>query len=135
MGQTLMIVMGPMAQHSILQLLQEGPKDKIITFLRVEQFRTKAVVPTVVGEARFLSKKGLAEILNVEQAATASALAEGMRPNITISLPRLSAEVMGELLMISEILIVFLGHWMGINPYDQPGVERSKQITRALLKR
>jgi len=135
MGQTPMIVMGPMAQHSILQLLQEGPKDKIITFLRVEQFRTKAVVPTVVGEARFLSKKGLAEILNVEQAATASALAEGMRPNITISLPRLSAEVMGELLMISEILIVFLGHWMGINPYDQPGVERSKQITRALLKR
>ncbi len=112
MGQTPVVGVGPMSQHSLLQLLCEGPKDKIVTFIRVESSDT---------------------LLLAEQEATAQSLTESGCPNITISLPKLDEENLGALLMTYQIQTAFCGQLMGINPYDQPGVERSKELTRKLL--
>ena len=55
--------------------------------------------------------------------------------NAAIEVPRLDAEVLGELIMFFQIAVGFAGIWYGINPFDQPGVELGKRLTFAAMGR
>jgi glucose-6-phosphate isomerase len=55
--------------------------------------------------------------------------------NLTLSLPSLDAEAMGELLMFYQVATGFAGAWYGVNPFDQPGVELGKRLTFAAMGR
>lgn len=111
-GQTPLAAQGPQDQHALAQLFLDGPKDKVVTFIKVA------------------AKQGdkLGELMERECQATAQALYDSGCPTVTITLPEINEETMGELLMSYQIQAAFTGHLMGVNPYDQPAVERIKKL-------
>jgi glucose-6-phosphate isomerase len=131
------VAMGTVDQHSQVQLYMEGPRDKVVIFLRVEDHGSTLSVPADPGLAGFdwLAGRGYGELLNAAQSATAAALAGEGRPNLTISLPDLSPYTLGQLFWHLEVAVACLGKMLGIDPFDQPGVEEGKQNLAALMGR
>ena len=73
------------------------------------------------------------QLLQTEMNGTIRALTEKGRPLLTISVPRVDEATLGALFMLFECSVAFLGEFYGINAFDQPGVERSKLLTKAFL--
>ncbi len=137
-GQTPVKALGTVDQHSQVQLYMEGPNDKIITFLRVNKFRKEIRIPKVHKERQELSYLGgakMSELMNSEQEATALALVEHGRPNITLIFERIDAKEVGRFFGYYESLVTAMGYLYGINTFDQPGVELGKLNTYALMER
>ncbi len=132
-GITPVVALGATDQHSELQLWTDGPADKFFIFLGVAKFATDVKIQTAPSAFAQLKGKSLAQILHAELAGTVSALVERQRPVAVFDLPELSARTLGYLLYFFELEVAFLGHALGVNPYDQPGVERGKELTRKLL--
>ncbi len=130
--------LGVTDQHSQLQLYAEGPDDKVITFLGVEEFAETVPIPAPSPGAESLSYLGghtLAELLWAEQKSTAWALSEKCRPSVTITIPRVDAFSVGALFYLFEMATAIAGELYDIDAFDQPGVELSKQATYALMGR
>jgi glucose-6-phosphate isomerase len=137
-GPTPMGALGATDQHSKVQLFMEGPGDKTVTFVAVDQGGTDLTIPKLhsdVKELGYLGGHNLGELLSIEQRATAGALARRGRPNMTIHLDRVDARHVGSLMMLLEIATIYAGEMYGVNPLDQPGVELGKQFTYAMLGR
>lgn len=135
-GQTPVKALGTTDQHSQVQLYAEGPKDKVFTFLTVENFRHDYVIPNLHPdrpEVSYLGGRKLSELLNAERTATEYALSKAGRPNSNIVFPRLDEHHLGEFIMLYEIQTVFTGKLLNIDPLDQPGVEAGKIATYALM--
>jgi glucose-6-phosphate isomerase len=135
-GQTPIKALGTTDQHSQLQLYMEGPKDKVITFLEVEEFDKDYVIPNVFPDSKelsYLAGKSLSDLLNIEKKATELALYDAGRPNCTIKIPKLSEFHIGEFIFMYEAQTVYTGYLMNIDPLGQPGVEAGKKNTMALL--
>ena len=129
---------GATDQHSQVQLFMEGPHDKVVTFVRVQDPGLDITIPARPGvppEMDYLGGHTLGGLLRAEQKATASALARMGRLHCTIELERLDAESVGELLMFFQLATGMAGAWYGVNPFDQPGVELGKRLTFAALGR
>ena len=124
-GPTPVGAVGATDQHSQVQLLMEGPFDKAITFLTVEDVGADVPIPGRDGlppELAYLAGKTLGALLRAEYQATSAALARMGRMNCTLSLPDLAPATLGELLMFFQIATGYAGAWYGVNPFDQPGV-------------
>lgn len=137
-GPTPMGAVGATDQHSLLQLLMEGPNDKVTIFVAVEEPRVDLPIPKGFEDqpdVKYLNGITFNTLLAAEQRATAAALAAAGRPSITITLPRLDAFALGELMMLLEIATGFAGPLYGVDPYDQPGVEAGKRYACGLLGR
>lgn len=137
-GQTPVKALGVTDQHSQVQLYIEGPNDKVITFLTVEQFATDYTIPTDEGlpaDIQFLGGHSLAELLHAEQKATEYALTLAGRQHRKIILPVLNAHTLGQLLLLLEWETAYMGELLDINAFDQPGVEEGKIGTYALMGR
>ncbi|MGK7310739.1 MAG: glucose-6-phosphate isomerase [Candidatus Longimicrobiales bacterium M2_2A_002] len=137
-GPTPVKALGATDQHSQVQLYMEGPFDKTIAFLAVAERDRDVPIPSLHGEIEALGYLGghtLGELLDVERRATAAALAERGRMNMTLTLPRLDEHALGELLMMLEIATVYAGGLYGVNPLDQPGVELGKKLTYGQMGR
>jgi len=137
-GPTPMGALGATDQHSKVQLFMEGPGDKTVTFVAVDQGGTDLTIPKLhsdVKELGYLGGHKLGELLSIEQRATAGALARRGRPNMTIHLDRVDARHVGSLMMLLEIATIYAGEMYGVNPLNQPGVELGKQFTYAMLGR
>lgn len=137
-GPTPIKALGATDQHSQVQLYVEGPNDKITTFLSVEQYRKKTTIPNAypkVPAFSYLGGRTLNELIDFEQRATAIALTDANRPNITLSFPTISPETLGEFFFMYEVQIAVAGKLYGINAFDQPGVEAGKIATYALMGR
>jgi glucose-6-phosphate isomerase len=136
MGPTPVKAVGATDQHSQLQLYMEGPPDKVITILGAERFALKAPIPaTQTKDFDYLSGKDLCDVLKAEQTATTQALKTMRRPVVTVTVPQVSANTMGQLFMLYQIQTVVCGKLYGMNPFDQPGVELGKKLTREMLNR
>jgi glucose-6-phosphate isomerase len=130
--------LGASDQHSFLQLLMEGPDDKVVLFVEVEDHGVDAPIPQrhpEMAEFAYLGGHSLGELMNTERRATAEALRRAARPNATIHMPRISPETLGQLLMLLQIATVYAGALYRVDPLDQPGVELSKQLTYGLMGR
>lgn len=140
-GPTPIKALGATDQHSQVQLYREGPNDKVITFLEVEEFDVDTVIPRgFVGiEAMdYLgrSKEGtLGGLLNIEKKATELALLASQRPSLTVRFPSITARLIGEFIYLYESVIPIMGKLQGINPYDQPAVELGKKLTFHFMSR
>ncbi|MFH1720059.1 MAG: hypothetical protein ABH856_00400 [Patescibacteria group bacterium] len=115
-GPTPVIAIGPKDQHSILQLLVAGPKNKFVIFV----------------EPRSAYKEFSKTIL-AEKKATAKVLTEKKCPNATIVLPKLDEEHMGQLMFALEAQVALCGELYKVNAFNQPGVEKVKKLTKKLL--
>lgn len=136
LGPTPLGAVGATDQHSQVQLFMEGPYDKVVTFVRVEDHGEEIPIPGrpgLAGELSHLAGKSLGQLLAAEQQATAAALARAGRPSATISLSRLDAPALGELLMFFQLATGYAGLWYGVDPFDQPGVELGKRFTWAAM--
>ncbi len=137
-GLTPIAAQGSTDQHSLLQLLMQGPNDTCTLFIRTEKFKNDALIPLEeINEEKFgfLKKISFGQLINTEQTATADALRESNRPNITITIPKVDEETLGQLFLLFECATAFLGELMNINCFDQPGVERGKILTKEYLSK
>ena len=137
-GSTPLAALGATDQHAQVQLFMEGPADKTVTFVAVKERSTDVRIPAVfpdVKELGYLAGHSLDELIDVEQRATAGALARRGRPNMTIHLDRVDAAHVGQLMMLLEIATAYAGQLYGIDAFNQPGVELGKQFAYALLGR
>ncbi len=136
-GPTPLKAVGTTDQHAQVQLYREGPFDKLVVFVRLKRPTTDLELPAVEGlEALgYLFGKRLFELLTAEAKATAHALAKARRPNYTIHLEQLDAYHLGWLLQHLMWQTAILGELLGVNAFDQPGVELGKQYTYALMGR
>lgn len=137
-GSTPVAALGATDQHAQVQLFMEGPADKTVTFVTVERRAADLVVPAAfpdVTELSYLGGHTLGELIDIEQRATAGALARRGRPNMTIRLERVDASHVGQLMMFLELATAFAGQLYGVDAFNQPGVELGKQFAYALLGR
>lgn len=137
-GPTPLPSFGARDQHSVLQLLMEGPRDKIVVFLGREGPERDVGIPARFAEEPALAYLGghtLFDLLDTERRATAEALRREGRPNLTVMTERLDAHAVGSLLMLFQIAVVYSGELYGVNPLDQPGVELGKNLTFGLMGR
>lgn len=128
---------GATDQHSQIQLFNEGPNNKLINFIRVKEFDTNLDIPKIfeftgVG---YLGGNSVNTLINSEADATKVALTDYKRPNVTITMDKVSPYNMGQLLYMLEIQTAIAGELYNINTFDQPGVEQAKNYTYALMGR
>lgn len=137
-GGTPLAALGATDQHSQVQLFMEGPANKTVTFIVTDTRATDVIIPSAhadVTELSYLGGHSLAELISIEQRATAGALAKRGRPNMTVHVDRVDAEHLGELIMFFEIAVSYAGQLYGVDAFNQPGVELGKQFAYALLGR
>lgn len=137
-GQTPVKALGVTDQHSQIQLYVEGPSDKVVTFIRVEKFRSEVTIPNgceAYPDVNFLCGHSLGELTNVEQAATEYALKKAEKMNYTITLDTIDEYNLGSLLYFFQMQTAYIGEFFNINAYNQPGVEEGKNAAYALLGR
>jgi glucose-6-phosphate isomerase len=137
-GPTPIKALGVTDQHSQVQLYVAGPRDKIFTFITVDQFATTLEIPswqTGLGPVDYLGVHTFNELLAAEAEGTALALAAAGRPNASFRLPEVSAFTLGQLIYLLEVATAISGELYDINAFDQPGVEAGKVRAYALLGR
>ncbi len=136
-GPTPVRALGTTDQHSQVQLYMEGPFDKLVTFISVDDYGRDLRIPQDAPAPSFsyLCGHSMAELIRSEQEATAVALTKNGRPNCTLKLDRVSPENLGALIYMFEVQTVFAGGLFGVNPLNQPGVEEGKEFTYGLMGR
>ena len=136
-GPTPVNALGTTDQHSQVQLYMEGPFDKIVTFIAVDEFEQNLQIPNYEASPKmsYLSGHSMGELIRVERQATAAALVRNQRSNCTIHVPGVTPETVGALIYLFEVQTLFAGYLFGVNPLDQPGVEEGKLFTYALMGR
>ena len=135
-GQTPVKALGVTDQHSQVQLYREGPFDKVVTLIAVENYRTTVEISDGckdIPDVSFLCGHTMNELINAERKATEYALTTANRLNYTITLPEVNAFTIGELLYLFEMETAFTGAMLNINTFNQPGVEGGKNATYALF--
>ncbi len=131
-GLTPVSHIGSVDQHSFLQLIMQGPKDKTITFIKVQEFENDLKIPNIslkyIEKTDYINNHSFNELINAECDATKESLvAEGI-PVDTITIDKISEKNIGELVAYFELLTSYAGAIFGINTYNQPGVEYGKKI-------
>ena len=137
-GQTPIKALGAIDQHSQIQLYTEGPNDKLIVLVAVGKYRAKVAIPTPpagIPDLAYLEGGELGQLLDRERSATAWALRQARRPNLTITTPTVDAFALGEFFFLHQLQTVMAGSLYDINPFGQPGVEAGKNATYALMGR
>lgn len=136
-GLTPIALIGARDQHSFLQLIMDGPKNKTVTFLRIKDSQKAPTIPQIPFKFLDSLSEGvnLHELLNAQCDATLQALrAENLSVDL-IELERLDAWHCGYLMYYYELFTSLCGLMLGINTYDQPGVEVGKLILKNILKK
>ena len=137
-GQTPIKALGATDQHSQIQLYTEGPNDKLIVLIRVDAYREEIAIPAPpsgIPDLAYLKGGELGALLDRELTATAWALRQAARPNLTITTPTIDAFALGEFFYLYQLQTVMTGALYDVNPFGQPGVELGKTATYALMGR
>lgn len=135
-GQTPTKSLGVTDQHSQLQLYTEGPYDKIVTLIKVGEFRSTTTIPHGCEEFKdvaFLGGKTLNQLIEAERQGTEYALLKAGRMSQTIVLPVVTAYTLGQLIYFFEMTTAYAGELLDIDAFNQPGVEESKIASYAVL--
>jgi glucose-6-phosphate isomerase len=124
--------------HSMGQWIQEGERTIFETVISVENVNHKLEVPTDEANLdglNFLAGKRVDQVNKMAELGTQLAHVDGGVPNLRISIPSLSEENIGALLYFFEKACGISGYILGVNPFNQPGVEAYKKNMFALLNK
>lgn len=125
--------LGTQDQHSLLQQWMQGPRMAWHLFV-VENEKPRVTVPSnLQPEWQHIAGKEFGTLLDASYQGTSQGLTAAKRPHATLSLPRVDARGMGQLLWCLLTEVIFLGKLYRIDPYGQPGVELSKRISKDIL--
>lgn len=136
-GLTPVPATGATDQHSILQLLRDGPQDKVVGFVEIAGFQHVIELKwngPRLDAMELVTGITLNQLMDAEFSATRQVLSNNRRPNFTISLPRLNANTLGQLLYFFEVMTGLAGYYLEIDPFDQPGVEEGKKLTQERIR-
>ena len=135
-GTTPLAALGPVDQHSQLQLFIGGPRDKLFTVITVDGAGSgpsmDGDLAKLAGEPGF-GGKSIGDLVAAEGRATAETLAKNGCPVRTIHINRLDEEALGELMMHFMLETIIAAHLLGIDPFDQPAVEEGKVLAKKYL--
>jgi glucose-6-phosphate isomerase len=135
-GTTPVGALGPVDQHSQLQLFIAGPRDKLFTIITTgcagRGPRMDEALAALAGEPGFAGKS-IGDLIAAQGRATAETLAKKGCPVRTIAIDRLDEATLGELLMQFMLETIIAAHLLGVDPFDQPAVEEGKVLAKKYL--
>ena len=135
-GTTPIGALGPVDQHSQLQLYIAGPRDKLFTVVTASPAgrgsRMNADLAKLAGEPDFAGKS-IGDLVAAQGRATAETLAKSGCPVRTIHLERVDERHRGELLMHFMLETIIAARLIGVDPFDQPAVEEGKVLAKKYL--
>jgi glucose-6-phosphate isomerase len=135
-GTTPVAALGPVDQHSQLQLYLDGAPQHFITVIRE---KCEGVGPRIAPDlakaagADYLAGHAAGDLVAAQQRAIPEALIAAGRPVRTIDLDRLDERALGALMMHFMLETILAAHLLGVDPFDQPAVESGKILTRRYL--
>jgi len=136
-GTTPVRALGTVDQHSQLQLYLDGPADKVLTLLMLDQTgrgeRVGSELTASDPDLAYLSGRTMGDLLEAEQVATAESLMQRGRPTRVIRLRALNEESLGALFMHFLLETLMAADLLGISPFGQPAVEHGKVLARRHL--
>jgi len=138
-GLTPIGLIGPKDQHSFLQLIMEGTKDKTVTFIKIKNFEHELYIPAIklpfLESLDSLDNIAFHELITMQGESVLEALKDKKSiPLDEIALDKVDAKSIGALMYYYELLTSITGELMNINTYAQPGVEAGKIILKEKLK-
>jgi glucose-6-phosphate isomerase len=125
--------LGPVDQHSQLQLFMDGPREHLITVVRAPSAGTGPRIDPDLASAAglgYLAGRTAGDLVAAQAQALPEALAQAGRPVRTLDLARLDEASLGALMMHMMLETILAAALMGVDPFDQPAVELAKVITR-----
>jgi glucose-6-phosphate isomerase len=135
-GTTPIAALGPVDQHSQLQLFIAGPRDKLFTVITTDRAglgpRIDKDLASAAGEPG-LGGKTIGDLVAAQGRATAETLTKNGCPVRTIHIPRIDEESMGELLMHFMLETIIAAQLLGVDAFDQPAVEEGKILAKSYL--
>lgn len=135
-GSTPVAALGPVDQHSQLQLFRDGPRTSLFTILSTA---TAGHGPLTSSRAvalglSYLQGRTMGDLVAAEARATAETLARNGRPVRKMQVARVDEESVGAVMMHFMLETIVMGRLMGVDPFDQPGVEEGKVLAREYLE-
>lgn len=124
--------------HSLGQYIQDGERVLFETILSIKESEKTLIIPKEYEDAdelNYLAGKRIEEVNKMAELGTILAHTDGNVPNIRIEVPELNAYYIGQLIYFFEIACAISGYMLGVNPFDQPGVEAYKTNMFALLNK
>lgn len=139
-GLTPIGLIGPKDQHSFLQLIMEGTKNKSVTFIKIEDFDDNITIPDItlphLESLDTLNNLPFSKLINMQCDSVLESLeAQDDIPIDSIILPNVNENTIGSLLYYYELLTSLVGELIDVNAYDQPGVEAGKVILKKKLQK
>ena len=137
-GYTVISAVGATDQHSQLQLFSDGPEDKLVIFVKVEKFENNVSITSsknLSENNKIFENKTFQDLIHAELEGTQKSLQEKKVSNMTLHISEINENTLGQLFLFLQGSTAFIGEMLGINTFDQPGVERSKVITKEILGR
>ena len=139
-GLTPIGLIGPKDQHSFLQLIMEGTRDKSVTFIKIENFNDNITIPPIslpnLESLDTLNNLSFSKLITMQCDSVLEALQDQKDiPLDSISITSVTEENIGSLIFYYELLTSLVGELIDVNTYDQPGVEAGKIILKNKLKR
>lgn len=135
-GTTPIASLGPVDQHSQLQLFIAGPRDKFFTVITTKVKGNGPSMPKdlakICGEES-LGGKTIGDLVAAQGRATAETLAKNGCPVRTIQVDMLNEEALGELLMHFMLETIIGAHLLGVDAFDQPAVEEGKILAKRYI--
>jgi glucose-6-phosphate isomerase len=138
-GVTPIGLIGPKDQHSFLQLIVEGTRNKSITFIKIDDFQNELTVPNItlphLESLDILNGITFHDLITMQSDSVIEALQEqGDIPLDEIIIKCVNEDSIGQLIYYYELLTSLVGKLMNVNTYNQPGVESGKIILKNKLK-
>jgi glucose-6-phosphate isomerase len=135
-GTTPVAALGPVDQHSQLQLYLDGTPQHFITVIREDCAGRGPRVPAdlaKIASADYLAGRAAGDLVAAQQRAIPEALIAAGRPVRTIDIGSLDERALGALMMHFMLETILAAHLLGVDPFDQPAVESGKILTRRYL--
>jgi len=138
-GQTPIGLTGPKDQHSFLQLLVEGTRNKTVSFIKMSQFEDSLKIPLIklknLESLDIINGVHFSDLINTQADAIIESLKQSERiPLDEIIIDKQDAFSIGQLIYYFELLTSLVGDLLNINTYNQPGVESGKNILMKKLE-
>jgi len=137
-GFTPVSLVGPDDQHSFLQLIIEGVRDKTITFFKIDKLNDESLIPDLkefsIFGSDYLNGKSFNELINLQADSTYEAIIDEKDiPCDKITISKIDEENIAMLMYRFQLLTSVLGAFLQVNTYNQPAVEKGKVILRRKL--
>lgn len=138
-GLTPVGLIGPIDQHSFLQLIVQGRRDKTVTVIKVDKFKDHKTIPDIklknLEALDCVNNIEFEHLINHQADATIQTLKDiGDIPVDVMNIKKVDEKSIAKLMYGYELLTSIMGLYLKINTYDQPGVEAGKIILKKIIK-